>query len=138
MIPVISSLTMFSINLHIKMHIYTPSVNEKDSYFTSFGLSRFLLTCGAEMRRTVTRVISAHVERIGERVQSYLLLQFLQFFVLHVLELGSYRSHFFLQLRTAQLIHVQHEWELHILLVQTHNRDRLRHQHTPLTTSEFC
>lgn len=106
-----------SINSHVKVHVYTPSGNEKASYFTSFGASTFWLSCGSETRRIITHDFSTH-RRTGECAKSYLLLLFLQLFVLHVLEPGPHRHHFFLQLSSAQLVHVQHEGELHILNTQ--------------------
>lgn len=79
-------------------------------------------------------VSSVHMERMGECAKAYLLLLFLQLFVLHVLELGPHRHHFFLKLSSAQLIHVQHEGELHVLHAQTHSRARLR----PPKSTNIC
>lgn len=76
------------------------------------------MACGTEMRTIiVTCYVTTHQED-GQGVNLYLLLLFLQLFVLHILELGPHKNHFFLQLRSAELIYVQHEGELHVLLTQ--------------------
>lgn len=53
--------------------------------------------------------------RAQKALLTHLLLLFLQFFVLHLLELGPDGQHFLLELRGAQLIDVQHQRELDIL-----------------------
>lgn len=50
------------INAHIKVHIYAPSENEKESYFTSFGSSNFLLTCGVREESRNSRDVATHGE----------------------------------------------------------------------------
>lgn len=96
-----------------KAHISFPFLHLASSTTNARGEKKHKITFSECMHESLTTKTWQKVTKVGK--VCYLLLLFLQLFVLHFFKLRPNWQHFLLQLSGAQLVDVQHQWELNIL-----------------------